>query len=69
MIDRVVLVQHTSAEDGGGFQIKRLRRGKSGCLLVSDNPAGPTFEATAETVAIARLERAMRPDDIPLSGS
>ena len=69
MIDRVVLVQHTSAEDGGGLQIKRLRRGKSGCLLVSDNPAGPTFEATAETVAIARLERAMRPDDIPLSGS
>src|SRR5689334_24494748 len=34
----------------------------SGWLLTSDNPEGPTIEATEEMVPIARLERAIRPE-------
>jgi hypothetical protein len=61
---RVVLVQVDGAAHGAAYQIKRLRRDGPGWRLTSDNPDGPTFEATDATVPIARLERAVRPEDL-----
>jgi superfamily II DNA or RNA helicase/diadenosine tetraphosphate (Ap4A) HIT family hydrolase/SOS-response transcriptional repressor LexA len=61
---RVVLVQVESDAHGAGYQIKRLKREGRGWRLVSDNPAGPEFAATDAMVPIARLERAVRPEDL-----
>lgn len=62
--NRVVLVQVTDATLGADFQIKRLKRRDSGWLLASDNPSGPTFEATEAMTPIARLEQSFRPEDL-----
>jgi SOS-response transcriptional repressor LexA len=61
---RVVLVQVEGDAHGAGYQIKRLRRDGRGWQLVSDNPAGPTFTASDTMVPIARLERAIQPEDL-----
>lgn len=61
---RVVLVQVEGDAHGAGYQIKRLKRDGRGWRLTSDNPAGPTFEATEAMVPIARLERSLRPEDL-----
>lgn len=61
---RVVLVQVEGDAHGAAYQIKRLRREGRGWQLVSDNPAGPTFTATEAMVPIARLERAIQPEDL-----
>lgn len=61
---RVVLVQVEGDAHGAGYQIKRLKREGRGWRLVSDNPAGPTFIATDAMVPIARLERAIQPEDL-----
>jgi superfamily II DNA or RNA helicase/diadenosine tetraphosphate (Ap4A) HIT family hydrolase/SOS-response transcriptional repressor LexA len=61
---RVVLVQVEGDAHGAGYQIKRLRRDGRGWQLTSDNPAGPTFAATASMVPIARFERSFRPEDL-----
>jgi superfamily II DNA or RNA helicase/diadenosine tetraphosphate (Ap4A) HIT family hydrolase/SOS-response transcriptional repressor LexA len=61
---RVVLVQVEGDAHGAGYQIKRLKREGRGWRLVSDNPAGPAFIATEAMVPIARLERAVRPEDL-----
>ncbi len=61
---RVVLVQVEGDAHGAGYQIKRLQRDGRGWRLTSDNPDGPTFEATDAMVPIARLERAVRPEDL-----
>jgi superfamily II DNA or RNA helicase/diadenosine tetraphosphate (Ap4A) HIT family hydrolase/SOS-response transcriptional repressor LexA len=67
---RVVLVQVEDDAHGAGYQIKRLKREGRGWRLTSDNPDGPTFEATDAMVPIARLERALRPEDLaPASGT
>jgi superfamily II DNA or RNA helicase/diadenosine tetraphosphate (Ap4A) HIT family hydrolase/SOS-response transcriptional repressor LexA len=62
--NRVVLVETRHDGFGAHYQIKRLRRRGSGWLLTSDNPEGPTIEATEEMVPIARLERAIRPESL-----
>ena len=62
--NRVVLVETGHAGFGAHYQIKRLRRRGKGWLLASDNPEGPTIEATEEMVPIARLERAFRPESL-----
>lgn len=61
---RIVLVQVEGDAHGAGYQIKRLKREGRGWRLVSDNPAGPEFAATDAMVPIARLERAVRPEDL-----
>ena len=61
---RVVLVQVEGDAHGAGYQIKRLQREGRGWRLVSDNPAGPAFAATEAMVPIARLERAVRPEEL-----
>ncbi|HWO23573.1 MAG TPA: DEAD/DEAH box helicase family protein [Kofleriaceae bacterium] len=67
---RVVLVETSDDSFGARYQIKRLRRSGAGWLLASDNPAGPTIEATEEMVPIARLERAIRPESFaPTEGT
>lgn len=67
---RVVLVQVEGDAHGAGYQIKRLKRDGRGWQLTSDNPAGPTFEATESMVPIARLERSLRPEDLaPAAGT
>lgn len=60
---RVVLVQVPGAA-GSAWQIKRVQPAGRGWRLVSDNPDGPTFEATEDSVVIARLDRAIRPEDL-----
>jgi hypothetical protein len=60
--NRVVLVETSDDSFGAQYQIKRLVRRGTGWLLTSDNPEGPTIEATEEMVPIARLERAIRPE-------
>jgi hypothetical protein len=61
---RVVLVQVEGDAHGAGYQIKRLQRDGRGWRLTSDNPDGPSFEATDAMVPIARLERSVRPEDL-----
>ncbi|MDB4958194.1 MAG: ATP-dependent helicase YejH [Myxococcales bacterium] len=61
---RVVLVQVEDDAHGAGYQIKRLKRDGRAWRLTSDNPDGPTFEATEAMVPIARLERSLRPEDL-----
>jgi superfamily II DNA or RNA helicase/diadenosine tetraphosphate (Ap4A) HIT family hydrolase len=64
MLNRVVLVQ--APGDGAGvlYQIKRLGQADGAWKLTSDNPAGPTFDATADTTVIARLEQSFHPNDL-----
>jgi hypothetical protein len=68
--NRVVLAETHRAGPGAQYQIKRLTPAGTGWRFVSDNPEGPSFDASDETVAIARLERALRPEELaPPEGS
>lgn len=60
---RVVLVQVPGAS-GSAFQIKRVEPKEDGWRLTSDNPAGPTFTPDEDTVVIAKLDRAVRPEEL-----
>jgi superfamily II DNA or RNA helicase/diadenosine tetraphosphate (Ap4A) HIT family hydrolase/SOS-response transcriptional repressor LexA len=60
MEDRVVLIELP----GSQYQIKRLRKVDGHWRLASDNPAGPTFDASEDTVAIARLDQVIHPEDL-----
>ena len=61
---RVVLVQVPGEAFGSQYQIKRLVRRDGTLVLASDNPAGPTVTPDERMVAIARLEQAIRPEDL-----
>lgn len=61
---RVALVQLPGEAFGSQYQIKRLKQRDGAWLLTSDNPEGPTFTATEDMVPIARLETAIRPEDL-----
>jgi SOS-response transcriptional repressor LexA len=61
--NRVVLVQ-VETSSGAQYQIKRLKREGRGWRLTSDNPDGPSFQANEDMTAIARLERAIRPEEL-----
>lgn len=68
--NRIVLVETQDDSFGAQYQIKRLQRRGAGWLLTSDNPDGPTIEATEGMVPIARLERAIRPENLaPVVGT
>ncbi|MDQ3369163.1 MAG: DEAD/DEAH box helicase family protein [Myxococcota bacterium] len=68
--NRIVLVQVEGKSSGAQYQIKRLVRDGRGWRLTSDNPEGPSFPATEGTTPIARLERAIRPEDLaPVIGT
>ncbi len=60
---RVVLVQ-VPASDGSAFQIKRIEPEGDRWRLMSDNPSGPSFLADAATIVVARLEGAVRPEEL-----
>ncbi|MCC6665011.1 MAG: DEAD/DEAH box helicase family protein [Polyangiaceae bacterium] len=62
--NRVVLVQLPAVPFGSQYQIKRLERRGTQWALTSDNPEGPSFEASEGMVPIARLERVLRPEDL-----
>jgi SOS-response transcriptional repressor LexA len=62
--NRVVLVQVESGTGGAHYQIKRLKREGRGWRLTSDNPDGPSFSVGEDVTVIARLERALRPEDL-----
>jgi superfamily II DNA or RNA helicase len=64
LINRVALVQVPGTSSGSRYQIKRIARTSTGWRLISDNPEGPSFEATEEMIAIARLDRSLRPEDL-----
>ncbi|MDP1823188.1 MAG: DEAD/DEAH box helicase family protein [Archangium sp.] len=63
MEERVVLAQ-LPASLGSQYLIKRLRKVDGHWRLTSDNPSGPSFDASDETVAIARLDEVIRPEDL-----
>jgi SOS-response transcriptional repressor LexA len=63
LANRVVLVQAPGLA-GTRFQLKRLVRVGEGWQFRSDNPAGPNFDATEDAVVLARLDRAVRPEDL-----
>ena len=68
--DRVVLVQTPDVDGTSRFQLKRVRRRGRGFELASDNPAYPSFEATGETVPIARLVDVVPPEALaPTEGA
>jgi superfamily II DNA or RNA helicase/SOS-response transcriptional repressor LexA len=67
---RVVLVQVPGDAGGTHHHLKRMVRNGAGWLLVSDNPEGPTIEPTTDMVVIARLERAIHPEELaPATGT
>lgn len=61
---RIALVQVPDAQAGFGhaFQVKRVVRQEGRWTLRSDNPARPSFAASAETVPIAVLVEVLRPE-------
>lgn len=62
--NRIVLVEVEGDSFGAHYQIKRLQRAGRGWRLVSDNPEGPSFDAHEGMTPIARLERAIRPEEL-----
>ncbi len=62
--NRIVLVEVEGSSFGAQYQIKRLKREGRGWRLVSDNPDGPSFDAHEGMTPIARLERAIHPEDL-----
>jgi hypothetical protein len=65
---RVALVQ-VPDEGVFAYQVKRVVREGDRVILRSDNPAGPSREATADTVVIAVLVDAVRPESLaPMPG-
>ena len=63
--NKVALVQVPDPDYGHRFQIKRIVSDASGgWLLKSDNPDGPNFAATAETIPIALLSQVIRPEEL-----
>ncbi|WP_437975181.1 helicase-related protein [Sorangium sp. So ce295] len=61
---KVALLQVPDRGLGFAYQIKRIARAQSRWWLRSDNPDGPSYEATAETVPVALLVEVVRPEDI-----
>ena len=59
-----MLVEVEGSGFGAQYQIKRLKREGRGWRLVSDNPDGPSFDAHEGMTPIARLERAIHPEDL-----
>lgn len=64
LVNRVVLAQTPDDSFGAHYQIKRLIKSGGRWLLTSDNPNGPTIEPIDDVTAIARLERALHPEDL-----
>ena len=62
---RVVLLERTHA-GSVSHHIKRLVRsdGESNHRFVSDNPVGPSFDASETAVPVAVLEESLRPEDV-----
>jgi hypothetical protein len=59
---RVALVQTPDGQDTFAYQVKRIVREGERWWLRSDNPEGPSIEATAETIPIARLVARIAPE-------
>jgi superfamily II DNA or RNA helicase/diadenosine tetraphosphate (Ap4A) HIT family hydrolase len=66
----VALLQLPADGAGSRYQLKRIAREDGGWLLRSDNPEVTDFEATAETVPIAKLAEIVRPEALaPAAGT
>jgi hypothetical protein len=61
---KVALVESGAAPGERAYRVKRIVRDGNGWALRSDNPAAPSVEASADTVAVAVLEQVVRPEDI-----
>jgi SOS-response transcriptional repressor LexA len=61
---RVALVETANALEGGAFQVKRVVRAGSAWQLRSDNPARPSYEASAAATVIASLVEVVRPESL-----
>lgn len=64
VLRRVVLVQVPGDGAGMQYQIKRLDEEGGRYRLTSDNPDGPSFDATPDTTVFALLDRAFHPEDL-----
>jgi hypothetical protein len=60
----VALLQVPDPNLGFAYQVKRVVRKEGGWILRSDNPARPSYEATADIVPIALLVNVVRPEDL-----
>ncbi len=62
---RVVFVER-SHDGGASYHVKRLvtAEGSTGLRFVSDNPNGPSFDASEAALPIAVLEESFRPDEL-----
>ncbi len=61
LVNRVALIQ---LPEGGAWQLKRIVQHDGRWRLTSDNPEGPSFDATEDMLAVARLESSVRPEDL-----
>ena len=57
------IVAPDDASGDAAYVLKRVVRDGERWLLASDNPAGPTIPASADTTAIAIREQVARPED------
>ena len=61
---RVILIELRDAAGEAAHQVKRLVREGRSWMLRSDNPAAPSFEASADCVPVAVLEGKVTPEGI-----
>jgi hypothetical protein len=61
---KVALVESGASSGEHAYQVKRIVRDGDRWLLRSDKPAAPSFDASADTVAVAVLEQVVRPEDL-----
>jgi superfamily II DNA or RNA helicase/diadenosine tetraphosphate (Ap4A) HIT family hydrolase len=61
---KVALLELPDSDFGFTYQVKRLRRRGAEWTLCSDNPDGPSFKATEQTIPIAVLVEVIRPEDM-----
>jgi superfamily II DNA or RNA helicase/diadenosine tetraphosphate (Ap4A) HIT family hydrolase len=64
VLRRVVLVQVPGDGAGMQYQIKRLEEESGRYRLTSDNPDGPSFDATSDTTVIALLDQTFHPENL-----
>ena len=64
VLGRVVLVELPGEKFGHQYQLKRLAQREGKWWLTSDSADGPEMAATEDMTVIARLDRAVRPEDL-----
>lgn len=61
LVNRIALIQ---LPDGGSWQLKRIVQRDGRWRLISDNPEGPSYDATEDMLAVARLDGVIQPENL-----